>query len=161
MIFNKRGLTLRENYTFLLGGQTLEIADQYQYLGLKIRPSGTMGCAVEELNSKATKAWFSISKVLYKHKRLEIKKSLQIFDSLVVPISTYESEFSLPHYLPLKGFKSFENLLNCWENFNPEKINQKCGRLILGVHKKASRLAVLGELGRHPLLVKSISNCLN
>ena len=161
MIFNKRGLTLRENYKFLIGGETLEVTDQYQYLGLKIIPSGAMGCAVEELNAKATKAWFSISKVLYKHKRLEIKKSFQIFDSLVVPISTYGSEFWLPHYLPLKGFRSFENLLNCWENFLPEKVNQKCCRLILGVHKKASRLAVLGELGRHPLLIKSISHCLN
>ena len=161
IIFNKRGLTLREKYKFVLGGKALEITDQYQYLGLKIRSSGAMGSAVEELNTKATKAWFSISKVLYKHKRLEIKKSLQIFDSLVVPISTYGSEFWLPHYLPLKGFKSFENLLNCWESFIPEKINQKCCRLILGVHKKASRLAVLGELGRYPLLIKSISHCLN
>ena len=120
-----------------------------------------MGMAVEELNIKATKAWFSISKVLYKHKRLDVQRSLQIFDSLVVPISTYGSEFWLPHSLPLKSFKSCENLLNCWENFIPEKINQKCCRLILGVHKKASRLAVLGELGRHPLLIKTIAHCLN
>ena len=161
MIFNKRGLTLRRNYNFFLGGEPLEVTDQYQYLGLKIRPSGAMGLAVEELNTKATKAWFSISKIFYKHKRLEVHRSLQIFDSLVVPVSTYGSEFWLPHSLPVKSFRSFDNLLNCWENFIPEKINQKCCRLILGVHKKSSRLAVLGELGRHPLLIKSLAHCLN
>ena len=63
--------------------------------------------------------------------------------------------------MPSKTFKSCENLLNYWENFVPEKINQKCCRLLLSVHKKTSRLAVLGELGRHPLFVKSISHCLN
>merc|ERR1712240_559131 len=56
---------------------------------------------------------------------------------------------------------SYDNLLNYWEKFIPEKNNQKCCRLILGVHKKASRLAVLGELGRHPLLIRSLSHCLN
>ena len=161
MIFNKRGLSLKGKYNFFLGGEALEVTDQYQYLGLKIRPSGAMGLAVEELNTKATKAWFSISKILYKHKRLEVRRSLQIFDSLIVPISTYGAEFWLPHSLPAKSFRSFDNLLNCWENFVPEKINQKCCRLILGVHKKASRLAVLGELGRHPLLIKSLSHSLN
>ena len=161
MIFNNKGLSLRGKYDFFLDGEPLEVTDQYQYLGLKIRPSGAMGMAVEELNIKATKAWFSISKVLYKHKRLDVQRSLQIFDSLVVPISTYGSEFWLPHSLPLKSFRSYDNLLNCWENFIPEKINKKCCRLILGVHKKASRLAVLGELGRHPILIRTISHCLN
>ena len=64
MIFNKRWLSLIGKYSFFLGGEALEVTNQYQYLGLKIRPSGAMGLAVEELNAKATKAWFSISKIL-------------------------------------------------------------------------------------------------
>ena len=57
---------------------------------------------------------------------------MQIFDSLIVPIFTYGSEFWLPQSLPVKSFWSFDNILNCWENFVLEKINQKCCRLILG-----------------------------
>ena len=56
MIFNKKGLSLRGKYIFFLDGEPLEVTDQYQYLGLKIRPSGAMGMTVEELNIKATKA---------------------------------------------------------------------------------------------------------
>ena len=33
--------------------------------------------------------------------------------------------------------------------------------MLLSVHKKTSRLAVLGELGRHPLFIKSVAHCLN
>ena len=111
MVFNKTGLTLRKNNNFLLDGKPLEVTDQYQYLGLKIRPSGSMNFAVDELNVKANKAWFSISKVLYRHKRMEIKKSLQIFDSLVTPVATYGCEFWLPHCVPAKSFKSSDNFL--------------------------------------------------
>ena len=45
--------------------------------------------------------------------------------------------------------------------FNCEKINQKCCRMTLSVHNKTSRLAVLGELARFPLFIKSLSQCLN
>ena len=42
MVFNKTGLTLRKKHNFLLEGKPLEVTDQYQYLGLKIRPSGSI-----------------------------------------------------------------------------------------------------------------------
>ena len=40
-------------------------------------------------------------------------------------------------------------------------MNQSCARILLSVHRKASRLAVLGELGRHPLAVRAMAHCLN
>ena len=39
-------------------------------------------------------------------------------------------------------------------------LNQKVCRMLLGVHKKCSRLAVLGELGRYPVLVPALKLCL-
>ena len=33
--------------------------------------------------------------------------------------------------------------------------------MFLSVHSKASRLAVLGELGRYPLFITALSQCLN
>ena len=58
--------------------------------------------------------------------------------------------------LPASSFNSKNSLLKAWETFLPETINQKCCRLLLSCHKKSSRLAMLGELGRYPLLVKSL-----
>ena len=34
-------------------------------------------------------------------------------------------------------------------------------RMILSVHKKSSRLAVLGELGKYPVLRKGLIKCIN
>ena len=161
MVFNKRGLKLDKSYSFYLGDMKLEIVDQYQYLGIKLRPSGSMTYAVQELNTKASRAWFSINRVLYKHKRMEVKKSLQIFDSLVTPVLTYGCEFWLPHIMPTKSFKNIDNLLGTWEQFIQEKINQQLCRMLLSVHRKTSCLAILGELGRYPIFLKTLAHCLN
>ena len=49
-----------------------------------------------------------------------------------------------------------KNLLMNFGDFKPERLNQRISRMVLSVHKKASTLAVLGELGRYPLLVKAL-----
>ena len=46
--------------------------------------------------------------------------------------------------------------MKAWEVFIPETVNQRFCRLILSLHKKTSRLAVLGELGRYPMLITSL-----
>ena len=74
MIFNKRGLTLDNNFNFKLNGQKVKIVDEYQYLGLKIKPSGSMGLAMQELHDKANRAWFGISNVIFTNKRMEVNK---------------------------------------------------------------------------------------
>ena len=50
--------------------------------------------------------------------------------------------------------------MSFWDSFKLETINQKICRIILGVHKKSSRLGVLGELGRFPLLIKGLCHVL-
>ena len=72
IIFNKRGVKLDNKYTFTLNEKKVEIVDEYQYLGLKLRPSGSMGVAVQELHDKASRAWFGISNVVFKNKRMEV-----------------------------------------------------------------------------------------
>merc|ERR1712030_219793 len=72
MIFNRRGLVLDKKYTFVLEGKNLEITGEYQYLGLKLKPSGSFSLAVQELNDKATRAWFGISNIIFKNKRMEV-----------------------------------------------------------------------------------------
>ena len=63
MIFNVSGKLLT-GYKFTLAGSELEVTDCYQYLGIKIRPSGSFTFAAEELCAKARKAWYSISSII-------------------------------------------------------------------------------------------------
>ena len=155
IVFNIRGIKITDNQ-FSAGGSPLEIVDNYQYLGVKLKPSGSLQFATNELFAKASRAWFAISNVLYQHKKLAVKKALQLFDSLIKPIFSYASEFWLPFLITKKGFDSQTNLLKYWETFQPEVLNQKVCRLLLSVHKKCSRLAVLGELGRYPVFLPAL-----
>ena len=92
---------------------------------------------------------------------MPVDRAFQLFDSLVSPVALYATEFWFPHSIPKKSFNNKEQLLSSWESLKGETINQSCSRIILSVHRKTSRLAVMGELGRYPLAVKAISQCLN
>ena len=159
MIFNKGGRTLNDNpeHVFYCGDTRLEVVSQYTYLGIIVKPSGSFQSAVEELNTKSSKAWFSISNFLYQNKKMPINKSLKIFDTLVKPIAMYCTELTLPFIIPEKIFTN-NSFLSYWEDFPPELLNQKICRMLLSVNKKASRLAVLGEIERQPLLLSSFCN---
>ena len=161
MIMNKRGRKLDNLYQFKLNEKTIEIVDQYQYLGLKLRPSGSMALAVQELHDKASRAWFGISNVIYRNKRMEVDKIFEIFNSLVTPVATYGSPFWLPHIIPKKFLENEKQIMDYWESFKSELLQQKCARIVLSVHKKTSRLAVLGELAQYPLFLQSLSQCYN
>ena len=93
MIFNRRGLVLDKKYAFHLKGKSLEITNEYQYLGLKLKPSGSFSLAVQELNDKATRAWFGISNMIFKNKRMEVDRifcqaQFQLASSVPVQLGT-------------------------------------------------------------------------
>ena len=120
MIFNRRGLKLDKKLAFYLSGQKLEITDEYQYLGIKLRPSGSFSLAVQELKDKASRAWFGISTIIFKNKRMEIDKIFSLFDSLVSPVANYGSALWLPFIIPQKSLKTKSELLSFWETFKGE-----------------------------------------
>ena len=97
MVFNGRGMKLANlpEHNFFIGNRSVEVVDTYQYLGINLKPSGSMQFAVGELFDKANRAWFAISNVLYKYKRLEVSRAFQLFDSLIRPIALFSSEFWL------------------------------------------------------------------
>ena len=161
MIFNGRGLKLDTlEHQFYIGSNDIEVVDNYQYLGINLRPSGSMQHGVSELFDKASRAWFAISNVLYKYKRLPVSRAFQLFDSLIRPIAFYSCEYWLPFILSKKNFVSKNALLQSWENLHFEVLNQKLCRLLLSVHKRCSRLATLGELGRYPSFIPALTHCL-
>ena len=159
MILNLRGIKITDKI-YTVAGCPIEIVDTYQYLGIKLRPSGSLQLAATELHEKANRAWFAISNVLYQHKKLAVKKALQLFDSLIRPIFSYAAEFWLPHIITKKAYENQTNFLKFWESFQPETLNQKMCRMLLSVHKRCSRLAVLGELGRYPVFLPAVKHCI-
>ena len=163
MIFNGRGLKLDKlpEHKFYMGNNPVEVVDTYQYLGINLKPSGSMQFATSELFDKASRAWFAISNVLYKYKRMSVSRAFQLFDSLIRPVALFSCEFWLPTILPKKCLESKEALIKFWETLQAETLNQKLCRMLLSVHKRCSRLAAIGELGRYPLVISSIKHCLN
>ena len=78
IICNKRGLSLANK----LNGQKVRIVDEYQYLGLRLKPSGSTGVAVQELHDKASRAWFGISNTVAKNKEWKLRKYLTFLTHL-------------------------------------------------------------------------------
>ena len=161
MVFNKRGLKLENRFEFYLNGEKLEITDEYQYLGIKLKPSGSFTVAVQELKDKASRAWFGISTLIFKNKRMQVDRIFSLFDSLVTPVATYGCPLWLPFIIPKKSLGKKSELLNFFETFKGEILNQKCSKMSLSVNKSTSRLAVLGELGRYPIFIQSLAQCIN
>ena len=130
---------------------------QYTYLGIVVKPSGSFNAAVDELYTTSSKAWFSNSNFIYQNKKMSVNRALSIFDVLFKPIFMYCNELTLPFLLSENSFQN-NHFLQYWENLKPELLNQKISRMLLSVNKKTSRLAVLGELERYPLLISALSN---
>ena len=114
LVFNKSGKVLK-GYKFALDGAQLEVVDHYQYLGIKLRPSGSLTFAAEELCAKARKAWYSISNIVYKDKRMPVRRAFHLFDSLVTPVALYGCEFWFPHILTKSSLGEETKLLSSWE----------------------------------------------
>jgi hypothetical protein len=68
IVFNKSGKLLK-GYKFMCNGSVLEVTKEYQYLGIKFTPSGSMAVAVDELCTKASRAWFSFSNIIRPSRR--------------------------------------------------------------------------------------------
>lgn len=158
LIFNPsgHGPAKFQNVNFYINNQLVEKCDSYTYLGFIFKPSGSVAAGIKELVTKSNRAYYSMSNVLYENKKMKVDQALELFDMTVTPVCLYAVEYWGILSLPASSFNSKNSLLKAWETFLPETINQKCCRLLLSCHKKSSRLAMLGELGRYPLLVKSL-----
>ena len=133
-----------------MGGNPLEVVDEYQYLGIKLKPSGSFQFAVGELFDKANRDWFSISNVLYQHKKMAVKRALLLFDSLIRHIFLYAVELWLPLIISKRGLENLKNLMKFWEMFKPEVLNQKICRLLIPVQKKMQQISCIGGVGALP-----------
>ena len=140
MIFNKGGRLIRRRQ-FFLGPTRLENVRSYKYLGLIITPSGEIKSALDDLRSRALKAYMALKNKLGACFREHIEDTIGLFDTLVKPILLYGSDF----WGCLKPPRN-----------NPiENLHMQFCRQILGVQKNTTNNGVLLEIGRTPLMLEA------
>ena len=139
VVFRKRG-KLRQYENWQYKGKSIEIVDEFNYLGILFRYTGSFIKHRQFVHDKALKA---LNMLMYKLRQREVtpKIALQLFDAFVLPIINYGSA--------IWGFGIHREI---------ETIHLKFCKFILGVKRNASSVGVYGELGRYPLYVNRYSN---
>ena len=127
VIFSKG--KVRKYKSFLFGDKTIEVVDDYVYLGTTFNYNGTFHKAKTKQATQAMKATFSlITKI--KQLNLSIETSVELIEVLIMPIFLYGSE--------IWGFEP------------PKQIQTKFNGLMrkfLHLHKRTSMTMINGELG--------------
>ena len=129
------------NSQFYLNNKYIDIAQQYTFLGLSLTANGNFTSAQEKLKEKALYALFAIMKYT-EIKRLPLKLESKVFDTLILPILTYNNEVWSAY---------LKHDLNKLDQFNFEKVQLKFCKYYLGVNRKAVNYACRAELGHLPL----------
>ena len=138
------------NIKFYLNDFILENVNNYKYLGIDLKSSGSFEMAAQSLSNKAMKVSFTLKKTL-QNTTASPNLGLQLFDQLVKPILTYNAEI-----WAMNKFKNQQNdcFLKEMHKFKGEKVNMNFCRYLLGVNCKSSIIATLGELGRFLMLLE-------
>ena len=90
MIFQKRQKKSID-IKFNIGSESIEIVQEYTYLGTRLTPTGNFTLALEHLKEKALHAFSSIRKQTVLNK-LNPNTASQIFDTMIFAILSYNSE---------------------------------------------------------------------
>ena len=136
MIFNKTGRLIHKK--FYLGRSRIENVRTYKYLGLVITPSGEIKSALDDLRSRALKAYMSLKTKLGACFKEYVDDTISLFDTLVKPILLYGSDFW--------------GCLKCPKNNPIENLHMQFCKQLLGVQKNTTNYGVLLEVGRVPLM---------
>ena len=129
------------NSHIYLNNRYIDIAQQYTYLGVSLTANGNFRSAQEKLKEKVLHALFAVMKYT-EIKRLPLKLVNKVFDTLIPPILTYNSEV-WGAYL--------KHDLNKLDQFNFEKVHLKFCKYYLGVNRKPINDACRAEIGCLPL----------
>ena len=158
MIFNHTGKFIRD--TFTLSDKVLEPVQNFCYLGVDIKCSGTVKHAMNVLNDKGCKALRPLLRVISKF-NIPVKTSLKLFHTYISPIILYNTE-NLSTLTEKELTKFDENSI--FSNTLASKIDithRKLLKFVLGVSRSCPNLAIYGETGEIPLSMKSYRLTLN
>ncbi|KAL4219933.1 hypothetical protein ACF0H5_020345 [Mactra antiquata] len=134
IVFRNRG-PLKQDEKWYYNGKTLDVVNNFCYLGIVFNYTGTFALHQESLTGKGLKA---LNVLLQNSKGLNLKPSVmcQLFDAFVGAILNYGGEFC--------GFGKSKEI---------ERVHLKFCKRLLQVKQSTSNLAVYGELGRFPLFI--------
>ena len=138
----------------------LDQVDKYMYLGIEFSADGKMQQAQLNIRHRSLKAIFKLKSVL-RDSNVSPKLSMKLFDQMVKPIALYGCEIwgALPNLkAPTQG--SVGKLISKYELTPVEKLHVKYCKYALGVHNRSTNYAILGELGRYPILIDIVGQML-
>ena len=152
----------------------LEQVTSYRYLGVLFDNTGNVMTGKNDIYKRGLKVFFKLLRDL--HPLPKVSTSLHLFDKLIKPILIYGVEILSPFNLtrrlpgvtgdPRKDFfvslkRDFPVVAKLVEKDDPgEKLHLKFCKRILGVHQKTTNVAIYGELGRYPLFIDEVTQCL-
>ena len=110
--------------------------------------SANFNLAKENLKIRARKASFKLCSMI-NPREVDPKVAISLFNSLVKPVATYASEVWGLDSLGKTPLTLFQNLFK----LKADVVTFSYARYTLGLHKKASNAAVIGELGLLPCSV--------
>ena len=151
IIFNKTGKLIRR--VFKIDGKDLEPVQTFCYLGYEINASGTSNTAINNLYDKASKAMQPLLRTVSRF-NIPIETSIRLFDAYISPIMLYNVENW--GEMTTKRIQNFANR-NFWSDIIEAKasnIHRKFLKYTMGVTKSCPNLAVMGDTGEIPLMMK-------
>ena len=134
MIFRKGG-RYSQDCSFTYAGETIEIVQNFNYLGVVFSSGGSFQKATDTFVGKALRSMCSLHNLT---KGYEVPPYIlfNLFDSYVASILSYNCE--------VWGFNQSENV---------ERVHRKFCKQILNVKKSTNSKALLAEVGRFPLII--------
>jgi len=140
---------------FWLGKTRLQFCEEYCYLGIIFSRSGNFKAAVKALTEKANGAMFSIVRNLYKHRSIDHRVMLDIFDKMVLPIALYGVQIWGVNFLPQNKYNKDFFDRTILAKHDTENVQYRFLTILLGVTRRSSSWAVASEFGRYPIIIKA------
>ena len=145
-----------DNICFHIGENELEIVKSYKYLGLELHSTSNWTNTSKNLG---TRAWKATYKLFSMTAGVDIppKQMMSLFDKLIKPVLCYNSEIWGSLISVVTNNTKCEN--DFWkkvEGLPIEKMHLKFCKRVLGVHSRATNIAVAGKLGRFPLMINIV-----
>ena len=153
IVFNKAGKII--NAKLRIYDILMQSYSEYIYLSTVFTPGNSFKKAQIELYEKACHAFLSFLSAVNFQTGAQVSTVRKLFNSLVCPILLYNSEIWGAFLTPkqLRNLESFENNLFS-DTLKHESLQLKMAKISLGVHKKASDMAVRSDIGMYPLNIE-------
>ena len=151
MVFNRTGRLTK--HRFNIKGNKLEHVQNFCYLGYELNCSGTNNFTINTLYDKAGKAMRPILSAIARF-NIPVKVSIKLFNSYIAPIMLYNVEnWGGLTENKINNF-SLNNFMTESNNDKASNIHRKFLKYTLGVTKSCPNVAVLGDTGETPLMLK-------